>query len=51
MPLVLILFGINSLFGQLKFKGAENDIQDIESNGVSNIYQLIVKYNYPCFIK
>ena len=51
IPLALILFGINSLFGQLKFKGAENDIQDIENNGVSNIYQLIVKYNYPCFRK
>ena len=51
IPFVLALFGINSIFGQLDVKGAENDIRDIEKNGIGNLYQLIVKYNYPCFRK
>ena len=51
IPLVLILFGLNSMFGQIHFTGAENNISEIEKNGVSNLYQLIVKYNYPCFKK
>lgn len=28
-----------------------NEIKSIEQNGVLSLYQLLVKYNYPCFFK
>ncbi len=33
IPFVLALFGINSIFGKLDLKGAEDDIREIEKNG------------------
>jgi hypothetical protein len=39
IPLVLVFFSMDFLFS------------DTNNNGVNNIYDLLVKYNYPCFIK
>ena len=32
-------------------ESAENIVQNIMTRGVSSLYDLLVKYNYPCFIK
>jgi len=32
-------------------ESAQNIVQNIKNRGVSSLYDLLVKYNYPCFIK
>ena len=52
IPFVLIFFSLNTIFGEVKDNNIDdNNIKDIEKNGISNLYELIVKYNYPCFKK
>ena len=54
IPLVLIFFSLNTIFGQINQtnnKDMDKNIEEIEKNGISNLYELIVKYNYPCFKK
>ena len=51
---ILIFFSLNTIFGQINQnnnKDMDKNIQEIEKNGISNLYELIVKYNYPCFKK
>jgi hypothetical protein len=52
IPLCLIFFGLSTLFtNKYKDNVGNNIIDDIQSNGLSSLYELLVKYNYPCFIK
>jgi hypothetical protein len=51
IPGVLIFFSLNTIFGQISQTNKDNNIEEIEKKGISNLYQLIVKYNYPCFKK
>ena len=51
IPGVLIFFSLNTIFGQINQNKVDNNIEEIEKNGISNLYELIVKYNYPCFKK
>ena len=33
-------------------KNADSDVvNDIQTNGINSLYELLVKYNYPCFVK
>jgi hypothetical protein len=32
-------------------EAGQNEINNINNNGVASMYQLLVKYNYPCFLK
>ena len=52
IPLCLIFFGLSTLVTN-KYKNdvGNNVIEDIQTNGLSSLYELLVKYNYPCFIK
>jgi hypothetical protein len=51
IPLFLIFFAL-SILTTTNYKGAVTDyVEDIQRNGVSSLYELLVKYNYPCFLK
>jgi hypothetical protein len=52
IPIFLIFFALSILFSNnLKNNSSGNIIEDIENNGITSIYSLLVKYNYPCFQK
>lgn len=53
IPIVVFCFSINMIFSnnyQDKVKHSQL-INNINKNGVQSLYQLLVKYNYPCFFK
>lgn len=51
IPLFLIFLAL-SILTTTNYKGPVNDyVEDIQRNGVSSLYELLVKYNYPCFLK
>ncbi len=50
IPLCLISISLSSLLGEKRnVFGKDADIDEIKKNGIGSLYQLIVKYNYPCF--
>lgn len=52
IPIILLFFGLNQIFSQKIYNNQTNDIiQNIQQNGISGLYDLLVKYNYPCFNK
>lgn len=54
VPFILILFSFNLLFDNKNFESNNNNndiIQNIKDYGISSLYDLLVKYNYPCFPK
>lgn len=61
IPIFLIFLALSLIFTNKNINKNENNISGIESaqytvddinkNGISNLYQLLVKYNYPCFYK
>jgi hypothetical protein len=51
-PLFLVFFILSNLFNNnFKNDSTGNTFEDINNNSVTDIYTLLVKYNYPCFIK
>ena len=55
IPSILSSNAVSSLYCVYKDNNIENSeidtIRSIEKNGVQSLYDLIVKYNYPCFKK
>ncbi len=50
IPLILISISLGTTLGDTNYAyGNDADIEKIIENGIGNLYQLIVKYNYPCF--
>jgi hypothetical protein len=55
IPALLLFTGLSVIYSN-NYKEKVNDnatdiINDINNNNVSSIYELLVKYNYPCFYK
>jgi len=51
IPAILVSNALSSLYNVFKKIDMEDDLEQIEKEGVFSLYQLIVKYNYPCFKK
>jgi len=52
IPFFIILFSLsNSFVNNYKNNFSGDIISDIQKNGVSDLYEMLVKYNYPCFYK
>ena len=53
LPIFFVFFGLsNVLYNKNELNESDDQvIQNIQKNGVSGIYDLLVKYNYPCFLK
>jgi len=53
IPGFLICNGLTILFTNNYSENInrENIIENIRKNGVSSLYEILVKYNYPCFLK
>jgi len=52
IPLFLVFFVLSNLFNNnLKNNSSGNTFEDINNNSVTDVYTLLVKYNYPCFQK
>ena len=53
IPLVIFFFSINLVFSNnFKDKVKHSElIKNIKDDGVQSLYELLVKYNYPCFFK
>jgi hypothetical protein len=52
IPIFLVFFALSLLFNNnYKNNSNGNTIDDINNNGICSLYDLLVKYNYPCFKK
>jgi len=55
IPNILATNAVSTLFNIFKKNNIDNDemetINSLEKNGVQSLYDLIIKYNYPCFKK
>jgi len=51
VPSILASNALSSLYNVFKKMKIEDNLEQIENEGVFSLYQLIVKYNYPCFKK
>ena len=53
IPLFMVFFALASVLNNKNINdSSENDIiTNIRDNGISGLYDLLVKYNYPCFLK
>ena len=52
IPLMLIYYSNSLLLQNFGDKNYTNDLEDyIKKNSITNVFSLIVKYNYPCFNK
>ena len=52
IPIVIIFFSLSLLFdNKINNKTSNNVIDNIKNNGICSLYDLLVKYNYPCFFK
>ena len=53
IPLFMLFFGLASVLNNKNINDNSEDeiIKNITNNGISGLYDLLVKYNYPCFIK
>jgi hypothetical protein len=51
IPLFLIFLSLSVLVTTNYKNPVKDYIDDIQKNGVSSLYELLVKYNYPCFLK
>jgi hypothetical protein len=52
IPFFIALFSLsNSFINDYKNNFSGDIITDIQNNGVSDLYEMLVKYNYPCFYK
>lgn len=51
IPSILKSNALSALYNVYKKIDIEDNLEQIENEGVFSLYQLIVKYNYPCFKK
>jgi hypothetical protein len=63
IPIFLLFFCYLNIFSSIRpasdinnpptnaEEAGKNEIDSINKDGVSSLYQLLVKYNYPCFLK
>ena len=53
LPAVILFFSFANIFAN-NYKDnldRKNIVEGINKNGVSSLYELLIKYNYPCFFK
>ena len=51
IPVFIVFFSLSLIFAGEKMNIDKNIIDNINNNGIKNLYDLLIKYNYPCFIK
>jgi len=51
LPTIILFFSFSLLFDNKTFESGDDIIENIKKNGISSLYDLLVKYNYPCFRK
>ena len=53
IPSFFLSFGLSSVLNNKNMNNNSEDqiINNIRNNGLSGLYDLLVKYNYPCFLK
>ena len=52
IPLCLIFFGLSTLLtNKYADNSSDNIIDNIQNNELCSLYELLVKYNYPCLLK
>lgn len=51
VPSILVSNALSSLYNIYKKMDIQDNLEQIEKEGVFSLYQLIVKYNYPCLKK
>jgi len=51
LPVVILFFSFSLLFDNKTIEDGDNIIENIKKYGISSLYDLLVKYNYPCFHK
>lgn len=53
IPFFFLSFGLSSVLNNKNMNNNSEDqiINNIRNNGLSGLYDLLVKYNYPCFLK
>jgi hypothetical protein len=50
IPAFILFFALNSVLNNKNLNNSESEIiNNIKKNGLSGLYDLLVKYNYPCF--
>ena len=51
IPVFVVFFSLSLIFGGETMNIDKNIIDNINKHGIKNLYDLLIKYNYPCFIK
>ena len=51
IPVIILFFSFSLLFDNKTTENSNDIINNIKTNGISSLYDLLVKYNYPCFRK
>lgn len=53
IPFFILFFGLSFVLNNKNINDTteEDIIDNIQTNGISGLYDLLVKYNYPCFVK
>jgi hypothetical protein len=51
IPIIVLFFSLSLLFDNKTMENGEDIIDNIQKYGISSLYDLLVKYNYPCFQK
>jgi len=51
IPTIILFFSFSLLFDNKTVEDGDNIIENIKKYGISSLYDLLVKYNYPCFHK
>jgi len=50
IPFFILFFALNSVLSNKNLNNSSSEIiNNIKKNGLSGLYDLLVKYNYPCF--
>jgi hypothetical protein len=51
LPTIILFFSFSLLFDNKTIENGKDIIENIKKYGISSLYDLLVKYNYPCFHK
>lgn len=51
IPVILVFFGLSIVYSNNYSEPVSDILADIEKNPVGSLYELLVKYNYPCIKK
>ncbi len=49
IPIIITFFALNLTFENKNYNSTTDIIYNIRKYGLSNLYDILVKYNYPCF--